>query len=106
MNDKQKKCLWVGIALIVVMGLFPPWVLEREEKKYLGYDRGDKWEYTIEPGPYSWIGDPPRTKNFPGLLRIRPKFVDLYRLGIQYFVVAVVTAGLIITLRDKKYPKQ
>jgi len=30
------------------------------------------------------------------------KFIDLYRLGIQYFVVAVVTAGLIITLGDKK----
>ncbi len=30
------------------------------------------------------------------------RFIDLYRLGVQYFIVAVVTAGLIITLRDRK----
>jgi len=58
--------------------------------------KAHEYRYTTEPGPYSWIGDPPA----------RAKFVDLYRLGIQYFVVAVVTAGLIITLRDKKDPKQ
>jgi hypothetical protein len=109
MNNKQKKCLWVGIALIVIMGLFPPWVCEREERKSRGYGEGYEWKSTTEPGSYSWIGNPPRThfeKTFDGRATIRAKFVDLYRLGIQCFVVAVVTAGLIITLRDKKDPKQ
>ncbi len=95
MNDKQKKCLWAGIALIVVMGLFPPWVVESREVNRLGYDRGYEYKYTTESGPYSWIGSPPS----------RAKFVDLYRLGIQYFVVAVVIAALFITLRDKKGEK-
>lgn len=99
MNDKQKKCLWAGIALIVAMGLFPPWVCERETKIAFGHG---EWKSITEPGPYSWIGDPPGKINSQGYLYIRPKFVDLYRLGIQYFVVSVVTAGLIITLRDKK----
>ncbi len=94
MNRKQKICLWVGIVAIVVMGLFPPWVLEYEKQNIVGSWEGRRYEYryTTEPGSYSWIGTPPA----------RAKFVDLYRLGIQYFVVAVVTAGLIITLRDKK----
>jgi len=87
MNRKQKICLWVGIALIVVMGLFPPWVCE--------YYRDGAKSFVIRPGPYSLIVSPPEYG----------KFVDLYRLGIQYLVVAVVTAGLIITLRDKKAPK-
>lgn len=88
MNDKQKKCLWASIALIVAMGLFPPWVVESREQINIRRE----YRYTTESGPYSWIGDPPS----------RAKFVDLYRLGIQYFVVAVVTAGLISTFRDKK----
>ena len=124
MNRKQKACILVSIAVIVVMGLWPPWVLE---------SRG-----ITEPGPYSWIGNPPvraaETKivRHPAVVRepddseyvwqmrklggadkeryttetIRgkatAKFIDLYRLGVQYFVVAVVTAGLIITLRDRK----
>ena len=135
MNRKQKICLWVGITAIVVMGLFPPWVLERR----VG---GNK--YVTEPGPYSWIGNPPviaaetktvrhpavypvrepydsdyvwRLKNLGGptkeryttttiLSEGRPRFIDLYRLGVQYFIVAVVTAGLVITFRDEKATKQ
>ena len=131
MNRKQKTCLLISIAAVVVMGLFPPWVLERR----VG---GNK--YVTEPGPYSWIGNPPviaaETKtvrhpafhpvrdpddsNYVWLLRKmgettkeryttttilsegRPRFIDLYRLGVQYFIVAVVTAGLIIILRDRK----
>ena len=94
MNDKQKKCLWVGIALIVVMGLFPPWVCETDS--FFGGGSKLLHHITTEPGPYSWIDDPPA----------KAKFVDLYRLGIQYFLVAVVTAGLIITLGSKKDGKE
>ncbi len=83
MNRKQKACLLVGIVAIVAMGLFPPWVLERS------IGRG---KYTTEPGPYSWISNPPATA----------RFIDLYRLGVQFFVVAVVTAGLIVILKEKK----
>ena len=39
-------------------------------------------------------------------LEARAKFIDLYRLGSQYFIVAVVTAGLVITFRDEKATKQ
>ncbi len=108
MNKKQKTCLLVSMATMVAMGLFPPWVLENKEITRLG----NRWEckYTIEPGPYSWIGSPPqarevsRYKNYPVEARVR--FIDLYRLGLQYFVVAVVTIGLVITFRDEKATKQ
>ena len=128
MNKKQKICLLAGITVIVLMGLYPPWVLE---------SRG-----IIEPGPYSWIGNPPiraaETKivRHPAIVRdpddseyiwqmrklggadkvryttetIRGKatarFIDLYRLGVQFFMVAVVTIGLVITFRDEKATKQ
>jgi len=91
MNRKQKICLLVGITAIVVIGLFPPWVWERKVSNSLGSGRHE-WKYITESGPYSLLFNPPA----------RAKFVDLYRLGIQYFSVAVVTAGLIIILRNKK----
>jgi len=30
MNRKQKIVLWIGIGLIVLMGLFPPWIAETQ----------------------------------------------------------------------------
>ena len=97
MNKKQKTCLLVGIAATVVMGLFPPWVIQSRERNFLGGAHGNqRYEYKTEAGPYSWINDPPATA----------RFIDLYRLGLQYFVVAVVTIGLVITFRDEKATKQ
>jgi hypothetical protein len=116
MNKKQKTCLWVSIAAIVVMGLFPPWVLECEKRNFLGgFGENQRFEfrYTTEPGPYSWIFAPPQAKEAFKLAPYidepaqgKARFVDLYRLGLQYFIVAAVTAGLIIILADKKDRKQ
>ncbi len=99
MNKKQKTCLLIGIAAIVVMGLYPPWVIQSERNFVGGSIRNQivkRYEYKTEAGPYSWIDEPPA----------KAKFVDLYRLGVQFFVVAVVTAGLVITFRDEKATKQ
>ena len=123
MNKKQKTCLLVGIAATVVMGLFPPWVIQSREFRLVGRNKGYEHRYTTEPGPYSWIGDPPQGRPLHSQIgkspeeratpswvadppQARPRFIDLYRLGLQYFVVAVVTAGLIITFRDEKATKQ
>jgi len=124
MNGKQKTILLLGITAIVLMGLFPPWVLER--RVYGG-------KYTTEPGPYSWIGNPPKepaeykttrvldfgraiwlsniqkykepipTKSKTELVKlaVEARFIDLYRLGVQFFIVAVATAGLIIALKNR-----
>ena len=94
------------------MGLYPPWVIQSKEITRLGSRFEVK--YITEPGPYSWIGNPPARieikpnryrndlKGKMGQTQATARFIDLYRLGLQYFVVAVVTAGLIITLRDRK----
>lgn len=43
MNRKQKACILVSIAVIVVMGLWPPWVLEAETTG----STHDHWEYGV-----------------------------------------------------------
>jgi hypothetical protein len=84
MNRKQKICLWVGIAVIVTMGIFPPWMITGGSQGCL-------------PMGYSFILNPPSPAN---LCRI-----DASRLCIQWVMVAVVTGGLIFTFGDKK-PKK
>lgn len=43
MNRKQKTCLLVSIVTIVVMGLYPPWVLEAETTG----STHDHWEHGV-----------------------------------------------------------
>lgn len=83
MNTKRKIVLWIGIAIIVVMGIFPPWV-----------QRGALSE---KSDGYSFILNEPENYAFGWFPRL-----DLPRLFIQWLIVAFITAGLIVTVKDKK----
>lgn len=86
MNGKQKLCLWIGIAVIVLMGLFPPWMAARP-------GGGD-----YVAGGYAFILFPRDQYGEPlWLARI-----DFAQLAAQWAMVAVVTGGLIVTFADKK----
>ena len=79
MNKEQKICLWVGIGLIVLITLFPPYCWR--SGKYGGF--GLLWRYMESDDGH-------------------PLYIDKFRLSIQLAVVAVVTTGLILTFKDKK----
>ena len=68
MNRKQMICLWIGIAVMVLMGLFPP---------------------------YRWGDD-----SF--LFDMEADAIEFAKLFIQWFIVALVTGGLIYTFKNKK----
>jgi len=78
MNLKQKICLWVGIAVIVVMGIFPPLVISIQG--------------AIEQQGYGFILIPPE----------KYCHINTSRLYVQWIMVAVVTGGFIVTFKDKK----
>ena len=86
MNWKQKICLWVGIVAFVLMGIFPPWV-------------------AAPPGGGNYVAG-----GYAFILFPRNQFgeshwlarIDLGQLAAQWAMVAVVTAGLIVTFKDKK----
>jgi len=77
MNKKQKICLWVVIAVIVAMGLFPPW--QPKPFTYIGW-------------AYSFIARAPEEHNG----------IDVITLCIQWFVVSVIAVSLIYTFRERK----
>lgn len=81
MNKRQLIVLWVAIGLIVLMGLFPPWV--RKEAEYR--------TYLDAPVGYAFIAVAPD--------RAR---VDLSRLFLQWVLVVVAGAGVFWTLRTRK----
>jgi hypothetical protein len=82
-SKKQKFCLWAGIAVIVLMGIFPP---ARPE---------------IPPLPRI-RGKPPHYKF---LLTAKATDIAFKKLIIRWGIAGAVTLGLIYTLGDKKVIK-
>ena len=74
MTKTQLKVLWIGIAIFVLMGLFPP----KETHDPAGsYADGYGFIFTVDDIAFS-------------------------RLFVQWVIVTVVTTGLIYTLKYKK----
>jgi len=77
---RSQVILWIGILLIVLICLFPPW---------------------LQPYPHA------NGSNFMGyyFLMFPPDDgyqLDFGRLGLQCGIVAIITGGLLYTLKDKK----
>lgn len=70
LNENQKLCLWLGILVIVAMGLYPPW-------KFI----------TETPTSFGFLYAPP-----PGQVKL-----DYMRLSVEWVMAAVVTFGLVIS---------
>jgi hypothetical protein len=72
MNRKQIKCLWIGIVVFIIMGLFPPF--RWTSGGFLGY------RFLLYP-----LGH-----------------IDISRLFVQWVIVAAITGGLLLTLQERK----
>ncbi|MBA7650477.1 hypothetical protein ES703_58283 [subsurface metagenome] len=88
MNIKQKIVLWIGIAIIVIMGLFPPWIMPITRR----YGMGNTVKYRKYYG-YDFIWAQPESSLVS---------IDFHRLGLQWAIVGVITGGLIYSFKDKK----
>ena len=84
MNKRQTIVLWIGIIILVLMGIFPP----------IHIDISDRF----------WRGDGPRPwePGYDFLFTMLPSKISFSKLFIQWFIIAVVTGGLIVTFKDKK----
>lgn len=80
LSPKQARLLWIGVVLVLAMAIFPPW----EYRPVLRHAM-------TAPAGYSWIFLPPKLDN------VR---VDITRLGIAWFAVAVVIGAAIVTQHE------
>ncbi len=83
MNRKQKIVLWIGIGVIVLMCLFPPW-LAGDEGEFEGYT-------LLFSGPLNGTG---------GYLNDSPR-IDFTRFMMQCAIVGLITGALLYTLISK-----
>jgi hypothetical protein len=80
--------MWIGISIVALMGICPPWV--ETQASYRG-------PVSEEPLGYSLLVCPPKSDGgWSGV------GIDVVRLTLQWFVVALITGGAIVTKADKK----
>ena len=79
MNKKQKVAILVGVGIIVLMGLFPPWCWNTpRDGQYI--HRSGEYDLLFSGSDYSGQ---------------RGDEIDVTRLVIQWIVVAIATAGIV-----------
>jgi len=89
MNKKQKKVLWVAIIIIIVMILYPPWIIENTSMKRLFS------ESILSPSVYT------STKyDFLFQSSSNSKRIDTDRLTLQIIIVVIFSLGIILTVKD------
>lgn len=89
MNRKQKIVVGIGLAIILAMGLFPPWL------------NTVSFQGTIakKPAGFSFLFHPPdiiSDDEFYGVI------LDSTRLLVQWFLVILVAGGLILIFKESK----
>jgi len=104
MNKKQLIVLWSGLFLVVLMGLFPPWIYALPNLS------GGMTGVEADAG-YSPLWSPPElfsssTKGtdyefFVSSLSVIGH-IDINRLFVEWVIVGVITAGIIVSIKRQK----
>ena len=75
MNKKQKRILWIGITIVILMGLFPPYEHSMRGREKVFYDF---------------------------LLFTLSSELAVARLAVQWIIVSVLTASAIYSIKGSK----
>ncbi len=84
MNKKQRRALWIGVIVIALMCLWPPWM-----------DAERSWR---DAGGYGFLF-------YPEPFTDGPEQIDFGRLSVQCFVVALLTTTKLVTSRSGRKGK-
>jgi len=93
LNRRQKVCLWAGISVFLLTGIYPPW-----------YHTSNTWTQYH----HSFLWRPPMARYYRGgewHEHYRPEMrfqLDTRRLYVQWMMIATVTCGLILTFHRQK----
>lgn len=95
LKTRALMALWIGVGLVVVMGIYPPWVAYT-------FKTGDK-NMPMAGAPVVYYGhhfllEPPMTLGSPG----QYAFIDLSRLIVQWVLVGAATLALVVTLNRRR----
>lgn len=101
MNKKQRIIIIIGLGIILLMGLIPPWKCAISVPKFTRVER---------PAGYGFIFYPPspvevaKSGEFESSFMSKPSYwsvrLDVTRLFIQWAVVAIAMAGICLVLKE------
>ena len=94
MNAKQKWILFVGVALIVASGVFPPWTEKVSQIKRLQGTRATHVVTQYKPVGLCLIISPPQSYS-----EDVSYLMDTRRLLIEWFIIAIPTVALMFAVR-------
>ncbi len=120
MNKKQIKVLWVGVILITLMAVFPPWIgtktgessaptglFTNRSEKFIGFHfifSQPKYRQ-YHPVSYKYNGNGQLLSANPKSYYSRHEYqnsrIDLRRFLVQIIPVVLICGGFICTYRDK-----
>jgi hypothetical protein len=94
MNDKQRVALLIGLALVLVMGIFPPW---------RGLVPTTVPPYEQDAG-YAFVFAPPKkgllTNGYEPEFLYREPHIHFSLLATQWCIVGAITALVVLALRE------
>jgi hypothetical protein len=121
MNKKQMKVLWVGVILITLMAVFPPWIgnktnessaptglVTNRSEKFIGFHfifSQPKYRQ-YHPRSYQYNSNGQRVSANPKSYYSRHEYqnsrIDLKRFLVQIIPVVLICGGFICTYRYRK----
>ena len=107
MNRKQTIALVIASVIILVMGLFPPYLGEFTAIRFSGFKRFLGYESLFTPPTpqavyrimtNDWIT---KMSEIRSLSRYSAK-IDISRLGVQITVLVIAAAGFVLAFKENK----
>jgi hypothetical protein len=90
--------LWIGVFLVVLMGLFPPWVKVRTHVVAGSNIQTQASLILYHDVEYGFLWSPPDRDNQNNQVAA---FVDLSRLLVQWVIVGALTLAIVLTFNGE-----
>ena len=81
-NKKQRCVLIAGIAIVIVMGIFPPWI---------------DMQAPEAPSKFGWFLSPPKDSE----KNITYTHIDMSRLTFQWTIVSIITGLAVFAFKTR-----
>ena len=81
LNKRQRYILIAGIAIVIIMGMFPPWIDMQAPEK---------------PAEFGWFLSPPM------ITGENITYIDMSRLTFQWTLVSIATGVAVLAFKTRK----
>ena len=105
MNRNQIRVLWCGIAVMALMLLVPPWKYTFHVPHKMKMEHHGPYRILLAPPkvPVTSTSEHSSWQGFHGRdVDMWTARVDTMRLGLQVAIAALLTMGLMVSLKDRR----